>query len=428
MNFFKPLICAENGPNFQLDDSLVALRSIFQLPGIPNRTASGLKSAVSQKLLNYLGLETNQNQLYFTDTGRTGLTLALKALNLEVGSEVAIQAFSCVVVPNSLLQAGLEPLVVDIDPQNLNLDLEDLAKKITPQTKAVIVQYNFGLAPDMTQVLNFCKARNLYLIEDMAHGLGVELNLNGKKMMAGTVGDAAVFSFGRDKIISTTSGGAVWVNPDNSDIISRFNQIYEDLPPMPNGRVLQNLIYTILFPTVIRPLYHLGIGKLVLVLAKKLKLIGPVYTMAEKHGSNKFSGAKYSPQLFWLLQNQLRKLDQFNQHRRRIAQIYAIGFGLQCDPQNVYLRFPLKLDQLAQGPELQAILLKLKPLGFVLGANWYDAPFLPKTADLCLFNYIYGSCPVAEKLSQNRILNLPTNIWVIPSQAKGLVKNIYSKI
>ena len=75
-------------------------------------------------------------------------------------------------------------------------------KKITPKTKAIIVQHTFGIPANMNQLVVFAKKHGLYLIEDCAHSLGA--TYQGKKV--GSFGDAAFFSFGRDKVVSSVWG------------------------------------------------------------------------------------------------------------------------------------------------------------------------------------------------------------------------------
>ena len=117
------------------------------------------------------------------------------------GDEVLVQAFTCVAVPNSVLWAQATPVYADIDA-TLNIDPIDVEKKITNRTKAIIVQHTFGIPADMDALVALAKKHNILLIEDCAHSLGA--TYKGKKV--GTFGDAAFFSFGRDKVVSSVFG------------------------------------------------------------------------------------------------------------------------------------------------------------------------------------------------------------------------------
>lgn len=163
--YFKIVSC-EIGPNYQVDDAFVALKSLFSGSKFKKQ-----KHYCLDWFASYFDLK-DSNNLLFADNGRTCLTLILQNLNLPKDSEILIQPLSCVVLPNSVWQANYQPVLVDTDSQNYNFDLSDLERKITSKTKVMIVQYSFGLTPDMEKVIKICQKHNLILIEDCAHALG----------------------------------------------------------------------------------------------------------------------------------------------------------------------------------------------------------------------------------------------------------------
>lgn len=418
------LISCEVGPNYRLDDAIKAKLSLLNVFGIGQKSA--MKWCASW-FRNYLSLST-QDKLLFTDNGRTSLYLILKSLNFDPQSEVLIQTFSCAVLPNSVWQAGLTPILCDIDENNYNFDLKKLQSKINSKTKAIVVQYTYGVVPDMQKIVDFCQKNKLILIEDCAHSLGAFASINGQQVKVGSIGQAAFFSFGRDKIVSTTIGGAGLFNSKNlvetsSDfkkLNKDFQNNYDRLPKLKLGRVLQALVYPILTTVFIRPFYHIGLGKLVLLLSRKFKLIGEIYTPKEKLGTNSLeTNSKYSLGLAPLLKHQLEKFEKLNLHRRELAQIYAGGLGLYYNENNVYMRFPIDLKD---AESHRKIYKKLRSLG-ILPGTWYKSFFQPNI-ELAKFSAKPEDFPVTALLCDNRVLNLPTNINVSKEQAEMLVELI----
>lgn len=131
-----------------------------------------------------------------------GLHLVLEALGVGAGDEVLVPTVTFVATSNSVLYVGATPVFVDIESLDLPLmSLNDAEAKCTERTKAVILVHYAGYLPDRERWRSFCDARGLLLIEDAAHAAGVE--------GAGTMGDAAAFSFYGNKNMTTAEGGMV---------------------------------------------------------------------------------------------------------------------------------------------------------------------------------------------------------------------------
>jgi perosamine synthetase len=145
----------------------------------------------------------------------TALHLALVALNIRQGDEVIVPAFTWVATANIVLYQGAKVVFVDIDPRTFNLDTRDLAKRITPRTKAIIPVHLFGLCADMDAIK--AVSGNIPLVEDGACAAGAFYN--GKP--AGGLGTIGCFSFHPRKSITTGEGGMVTTNDDRiADVIS----------------------------------------------------------------------------------------------------------------------------------------------------------------------------------------------------------------
>ena len=115
---------------------------------------------------------SESTNIYLTENGRVAQYIFLKSLNLPKGSEVAIQAFTCNAAVNPILWLGLKPNYIDINPQTLNIDVEDLKRKLNPNTKVVIIQHTFGNPAPTEEIAQICKERGIILFEDCAHSLG----------------------------------------------------------------------------------------------------------------------------------------------------------------------------------------------------------------------------------------------------------------
>lgn len=143
-------------------------------------------------------------------------TAALHLANLVLGigpqDEVIVPSLTFVATVNSILYVKAKPVFADCESlDNFNISVEDIARKVTPKTKAVIVVHYGGYPCDMKQILEICKERNLALIEDCAHAPGAEYN--GRKV--GTFGDLACFSFFSNKNMTTGEGGMLVTNNDS---------------------------------------------------------------------------------------------------------------------------------------------------------------------------------------------------------------------
>ncbi len=416
----KRLISLEIGPNYQKDDVITTLKTLF----LPNKKAfQGAKAKVENWFKDKFGVEN----VWFFDTCRGGIYLLLKSLNLNSDTEVLVQGFSCIVVPNAVLQANLKPIICDVSTENFNFDLDKLEAKITPNTKVWILQYNFGIVPNMQRVLEICNKYNLILIEDCAHSLGARFSLGKQEFEVGKFGHAAAFSFGRDKIISTTSGGAVIFNKENAlqaqvDFESwekAFEATHHTLEVMNLKASVQNLLYVILTTVFIKPLYYFGIGKAIAIFSTKTKLSKPVYTTSEKTlNVDQFpTPLIMSLNLFPLLLNQLNKLERYNKHRQELALIYANELDIDFNPQNVYLRLPIFIDKLTHEEIYNKIYTAMKNQGIFLG-KWYNKVFLGTAInDEQAYNYKITDLTNISELIRNKVLNLPTNINTTTSDA-----------
>lgn len=149
----------------------------------------------------------------------TGLHLALLAMNLESGDEVITTPLTFAATLNTIVLAGGKPVLVDIDPHTLNMDLNLLESVITERTRVIIPVHFAGLPVDLDLLYEIANKHGLRVLEDAAHAMGTEYK--GKRI--GSFGDTQVFSFHPNKNMTTGEGGCVITrDQDMADQIARL--------------------------------------------------------------------------------------------------------------------------------------------------------------------------------------------------------------
>jgi len=139
------------------------------------------------------------------NSGTSALDIAVQALELPKGSEVITTPFTFVATSNAIVYNGLKPVFADICSDTFNIDPEDIRRKITEDTKAIIYVDYAGQPCDIKAIREIADEFDLYPIEDACHAIGAEYE--GKKV--GNFADLTIFSFHPVKHITTGEGGAV---------------------------------------------------------------------------------------------------------------------------------------------------------------------------------------------------------------------------
>lgn len=137
--------------------------------------------------------------------GTVAIHLALEAIGIGPGDEVIVPTLTYVASVNMIIQTGATPVFVDSLAESWQIDPDDVKRKITPQTKAIMVVHLYGLPCDMDAVTTICKEHGLLLVEDCAEAFGTLY----KGQHVGTFGEVATFSFFGNKTITTGEGGMV---------------------------------------------------------------------------------------------------------------------------------------------------------------------------------------------------------------------------
>jgi perosamine synthetase len=137
--------------------------------------------------------------------GTVALHLALESLGLGAGDEVIVPTLTYVASVNTIIQTGATPVYVDSLMSTWQIDPEDIRRKLTVRTKAIMAVHLYGLPCDMNALRAICDEHKLFLIEDCAEAFGTYY----QDQHVGTFGEIATFSFFGNKTITTGEGGMV---------------------------------------------------------------------------------------------------------------------------------------------------------------------------------------------------------------------------
>ena len=187
--------------NLRLKDYQKEISNIF----LNNQFTKGIYNKQFSSKLNKL---TGAKFSFLTSSCTTALSVCLDVLNIKKNDEVAISDFSWIATAHVVENIGAKPIFVDVDKDTFNMSYEDLTKKITKKTKAVIFVDSFGNPSGLLKIKQICKKRNIPLIEDAACAIGSKIN----NKYIGNISDFTCFSFHARKILTTGEGGAIQTN------------------------------------------------------------------------------------------------------------------------------------------------------------------------------------------------------------------------
>ncbi|MBU1417917.1 MAG: DegT/DnrJ/EryC1/StrS family aminotransferase [Proteobacteria bacterium] len=151
-----------------------------------------------------------QKQLFFTGSGTSALFLYLKATSIS-GKQILCPSNICYSVVFAIMESGNVPLFCDVDPYSGNITLTDLQQVIDQHHDigAAVLPYMYANAiEDLPLIVQHCKEKGIRVVEDLAAALGTEY----REYQPGTLGDAAIYSFGRNKHIDLGNGGLLGIN------------------------------------------------------------------------------------------------------------------------------------------------------------------------------------------------------------------------
>lgn len=352
--------------------------------------------------------------------GRAALYAILKALDIKSGDEIILPAFTCVVVPNTILAAGARPVYVDIKPDDYNIDLEQIERAITSRTRAIIVQHTFGLPAAVDRICEIAAERGVFVIEDCAHALGT--TYLGKPL--GTFGNAAFFSSQWSKPYSTGLGGiAFTVHKDLANNIETFQATCPEPPLL--RRLALALQYSSYEKFYSPSLFWKARGAL-----HRLSRIG----IAVGSSSESDLNGALPRDLHWRMSafqakqglRQLSVIQQNIRHRQSLARFYRgrleeagwpTSARLDGGTELTLLRYPLRVSNKWE------LLARAEEQSIELG-SWFESPLHPNRPPFDVFGYSAGSCPNGERASQE-VVNLPLHSKITPSEAERILEFLF---
>ena len=174
---------------------------------------TGYVDTFEKKIQKYIG----SKDCIAVNSGTAALDLALSAINIK-NKEVIIPSLSFVSTANAVISNGGKPIFAEIDPETLCIDPEDIEKKITKNTCAIVPVHFAGMPVNLTKINKIKKKYDLIVIEDAAHACGAVFN--GKKI--GTHGNMVCFSFHPVKNLAMPSGGLISINQSNFKNLRKY--------------------------------------------------------------------------------------------------------------------------------------------------------------------------------------------------------------
>ena len=141
-------------------------------------------------------------------SGTSAMFVALKILNLKSYDEVIVPNITFAATANAVNLAGAKVILVDVNPETLNIDIKDLEKKISNRTRVIMPVHISGRSCDMTNIIKIAKRKKIKIIEDAAEAF---LSMNKNKYL-GTIGDMGCFSLSPNKIFTSGQGGLLVTN------------------------------------------------------------------------------------------------------------------------------------------------------------------------------------------------------------------------
>ena len=168
----------------------------------PGKLSTGSEVEAAEQACNeYLGTDSST----FVTNATSGFEIAYKYANLKEGDEVIVPAITFVATMAYPLAIGAKLVFADVDPRTINMDPEDVRRKITPRTKMIVPVHIGGYPVDLDPIMEIAKEHDILVLEDAAHAFGAMY----KGRHIGTIGDFAAFSFHEVKNITSFGEGGI---------------------------------------------------------------------------------------------------------------------------------------------------------------------------------------------------------------------------
>lgn len=329
-----------------------------------------------EQMAEYIGVK----HAVAVSSGTAALHLIVRALGLGSGDEVLVPSFTFAASVNAILYEGATPVFVDIEPETYNLDPEDLERKITSRTKAIMAVDIFGHPAEWDEILRIADKYDLRVIDDSCEALGAEYK--GRKI--GQFGDAAAFAFYPNKQMTTGEGGIVVTNDEK---IARLARSMRNQGRGEMGAWLEH------------------------------ERLGYNYRMDEMSAA--------------LGASQLRRIETFLEKRERVARMYNEWLGkfswVQLPVVKPYVRMSwfVYVVALSEGLERDPVMREMESLG--VPTRGYFAPVHLQPYIRNILGTRQGMLPKTESIAR-RTIALPFHNHLSEGQVEQVVDALYKAV
>lgn len=365
-----------------------------------------------------------------TSSGRFALYLILNSLDLNKSvDEIILPSYAPWILVKVAIFCGLKPVFVDIGPNTLNMDPIDIEKKISKNTKIILMVHLFGMPCNIEEISRLAKKHDIFIIEDCAQAAGAKYK--GKKI--GSFGDISIFSFGIQKMLNTYGGGMLVTN--NYSLYEKIRKETEALP-FPKKLFLISRIFFIsrlwlftaplVFTYLIYPIYYFfcvtklfdecylsSIGFKFSQNPQRIKAL-------DKSTFLRYNSIKYTNLQATIGLMQLKKIDTNLAILNRNAKILNEKLrNKKLIPDDVYPAYFLYCYKVEKREKL---IKKLFRHGIVLGSGHYLA-----LSDLDIFNEYKCDCPNTKDVSE-KIIYIPVQPHLGEQEMRKIIDAINSTI
>ena len=348
-----------------------------------------------------------KDSFFITSGARSALNILIKSLDFNKNSEIIVLGHTCSEVPNVIISNSLKPVYVDINIELLCFTLKDLIKKINSKTRAVIIQHHLGFFNYDPKMISYLKEKSIIIIEDCALALGSKFeNIN-----AGSIGDFAIFSFGKSKTFNAYLGGCILVN--NQDFLNNVFVIHKKLPILSNYKncflrfffKLENYVYNSSFFNLL--IFPLGGLKIIAILSNIN------FHLADTKLSSKIQGYDYILPNYFNFLIYLNIVDLESKVSDKVYKLECIikiikdhnlGPFLHKQYFNKNISICTNRILFLNENNFKIILRELNLKNISINKNFYNKPVDGKNYKFS--KYEAGECPNSEWLCQN-MLQLP---------------------
>ncbi|NMC40721.1 MAG: DegT/DnrJ/EryC1/StrS family aminotransferase, partial [Bacteroidales bacterium] len=179
-------------------------------------SAAYVKGPEIKKFEEELASYTGSKFVISCGNGTDALQIAYMSLGFKPGDEIITSAFTFVATVETMVLLGLRPVFADVDENTFNISPEEIRKKISPATKAIVPVHLFGQCADMEEILDIAEQHDLEVIEDAAQAAGADFKFrNGRICKAGTMGVIGTTSFFPSKNLACCGDGGALFTSDN---------------------------------------------------------------------------------------------------------------------------------------------------------------------------------------------------------------------